>query len=241
MQHRVRSGTSAEDIASSTGWPLDKVLRYAEPLLAERAYVAEQAQSVEVRRSAGGASLARTAADAVGDQDITWDAWRRDDGRWVVTARYSDRGAEATAEWTYDHGGRNLHPLDDQARALMGVRTIPADDIAAIGEALDLVTARPAEPDESRPRLVAVPDAADKHGGRPAKAEGHPAGHATADTVTIPHPSSPARPAPEPAAPPAAGTKTPAAKAPAKGRKKRASVPTWDEILFGATKPDEPS
>ena len=52
----MRGGESAELIAAETGWPLDKVMRYAEPLLAERVFIAEQARAVEVRRSGGGAA-----------------------------------------------------------------------------------------------------------------------------------------------------------------------------------------
>ena len=62
----MRAGETAESIAGDTGWALDKVTRYAEPLLAERAYIAEQAQSVEIRRSGGGATLADTARTATG-------------------------------------------------------------------------------------------------------------------------------------------------------------------------------
>ena len=55
------------------------------------------------------------------------------------------------------------------------------------------------------------------------------------ETVTIAHPS--AAEEPEPAAP-AAERKAPARK-PKAPRKGRASVPSWDEILFGATKSDD--
>ncbi len=120
IQSRVRAGASAEVIAAETGWPLDKVLRYAEPLLAERAYIAGQAQGVEVRRSGGGATLLEAAAAALGSEPdsvvISWDAWRRDDGKWVVTATYSMQDGPQVAQWSYDHAGRNIHPLDDQAR-----------------------------------------------------------------------------------------------------------------------------
>ena len=51
VQARVRAGESPDVIAAESDWPLDKVMRYAEPLLAERAFIAEQAQTVEVRRS----------------------------------------------------------------------------------------------------------------------------------------------------------------------------------------------
>ena len=220
------------------------MLRYAEPLLAERAYIADQALAVEVRRSAGGATLRQAAAAALGvdvaSDAITWDALRRDDGQWVVCATYADRGSVRTAEWTYDHAGRNIHPLDDNARSLMGVRA-HVDDRDAIADALDLVAEPEPLPDpvDARPRLVAVPDAVDEpatdepdDAEEPADDEPDPV-TATSQTVTIPHPSSTAA---EPTTPAA---KAPAGKPKAKPRKGRASVPSWDEILFGATRPDD--
>ncbi len=228
IQSRVRAGASAEQVADDTGWPLDKVLRYAEPLLAEREFIAEQAQAVEVRRSSGGATLRQTAAAAVGvraDSDhFTWDAWRREDGKWVVSATYPEKNKSRTALWTYDHSGRNIHPLDDNARSLMGVRAV-VDDHDAIVDALDLVAEPVVEPEpaESRPRLVAVPDAdeSDSVEDEP-EAIGEPEPEAVAPTPT-----------PKPA--PAAKKSTAAAKA----RKGRAHVPSWDEILFGATRPED--
>lgn len=231
IQSRVRAGASAETVADDTGWPLDKVLRYAEPLLAERAFIAEKALLVEVRRSGGGATLRQTAAAAVGvpvDSDaITWDARRREDGKWVVVATYSERNRSSRAEWTYDHAGRNIHPLDDNARSLMGVRGIVNgdDDIA---EALDLVS----EPEaaEARPHLVAVPDADDKRSDDPAPPPGKPATTSPAK----PRPAAVDAATPAPAAVPAK-----AATRPKPARKGRAHVPSWDEILFGATRPDD--
>lgn len=250
IQARVRSGDSAEVIAAETGWPLDKVLRYAEPLLAERAYIAEQAQSVEVRRSGGGATLREAAAAALGTEPdsapVVWDALRRENGKWVVSAAFSDASGTHLAQWTYDHAGRNLHPLDDDARMLMGARPSTAADVEVdIADALDLaadIDVTRSEPAETRPHLVAVPDA-----DPPDEDDGYDA----QVTVTIAHPSATLEPGeagsepttavePEPAAEPVA---TPAArKAPAKKprpRKGRASVPSWDEILFGATRTDE--
>jgi len=204
--------------------------------LAERAFIADQALAVEVRRSSGGATLRQAAAAAVGvpteSDAITWDAWRREDGKWVVAATYSEKNKSRTAEWTYDHSGRNIHPLDDNARALMGVRSI-ADDRDAIADALDLVSEPEPEPIETRPRLMAVPDAED----------------AAADDVDDvdadeepdePENIAPVIEEPEPAPKPRTAKKAAPTKAPAaKSRKGRAHVPSWDEILFGATRPDD--
>lgn len=252
IQSRVRGGESADVVAAETGWPLDKVLRYAEPLLAERAFIAEQAQSVEIRRSGGGATLLESAqaalADAGGAADrdaVAWDAWRREDGKWIVAATYTDGSGAHTAQWSYDHGGRNIHPLDDEARTLMGARPVAVPDPEVdIAEALDLVADIPVireDAVEARPHLVAVPDAHDEADEtvEPGDAEksalfDEPAvpTHAN-ETVTIPHPSAPAEPESEPA------RKTPARKPKAPRKGGRASVPSWDEILFGATKSDE--
>lgn len=276
VQARVRAGESAEAIAADTGWALDKVTRYAEPLLAERAYIAEQAQSVEVRRSGGGATL-REATDAATDgAQVEWDAYRREDGRWVVTAQYGDARDVHVATWTYDHAGRNLHPQDDEARALMGARpvAVPADDLdeADIADALNLVAPIPVvrgEAEPARPHLVAVPDA-DEEQPSPDEPADEPTPLSSAHpTVALPAPKTPAKttrsttrstrakrgsktvtavPAesPEPAEPdeePAASTtpKPTTATAPRKPRtrKGRASVPTWDEILFGSGKPSD--
>ena len=248
VQSRVRAGASAEEVAAETGWPQDRVLRYAEPLLAERAYIAEQAQAVEVRRSGGGATLRQSAATAVGvdpeSDQIVWDARRREDGKWVVSARFADRGRDRLAEWTYDHAGHNLHPLDDDARALMGVRTVEAEAVDAITDALDLIAERPG-PTESRPRLVAVPDAEPEPGESTAASPDPTVDEGGQTTIAIPHPSSPAAapsPAPVDQAPVEPEPTAPAngkASAKSKARKRRASVPSWDEILFGATKAED--
>jgi len=252
IQARVRGGESAEVVAAETGWPLDKVLRYAEPLLAERAFIAEQAQAVEVRRSGGGATLLEAAYQALGADpeagSITWDAYRREDGKWIVTGAWVDTEGSHLARWTYDHGGRNLHPLDDDARTLMGARPVAVPDPELdIAEALDLVADIPVvrEAADVRPHLVAVPDAADDEA-----EDGETADDETADelpldielpladdtqTVAIPHPAA-VEPTPEPAA---AKPAAPAPKPKAKAKRGRASVPSWDEILFGATKHDD--
>lgn len=277
----MRSGESAESVAADTGWDLAKVLRYAEPLLDERAFMAQQGSSVEVRRSGGGATLAESCAEQLGAEradTVVWDSYRRGDGRWIITADVPPQGRAA---WTYDHRGRNLHPLDDLARALMGAAPMATplvtdDDIVA---ALDLATPVSVVRDApvGRPHLVAVESVeetdadSDRSGSSDAgpgddgaiddatfddaphddaSAEGAGAAGAGADehdrrassttyeqeTITLqrdtpPRPEAPAR-RPEEDEPRPAGRK-------ARGRKGRASIPSWDEILFGAGRNDD--
>lgn len=171
IQARVRAGSSAEEVAAETGWPLAKVERYAGPPLAERAYVAQLAQAVEVRRSGGvvtgvGVTLADTVARVLWDEgmiraSVTWDARRRDDGKWVVIASFTTSRGPVQASWTYDNAGRNLHPIDEAARRLMGV------SVEQVGEARTPLPMAPVHdiddpqpltaPSTARPHLVSLP------------------------------------------------------------------------------------
>jgi hypothetical protein len=45
IQSRVRAGESAEQVAASSGMPLDRVLRFAAPMLQERERVVAQARA----------------------------------------------------------------------------------------------------------------------------------------------------------------------------------------------------
>lgn len=223
----MRAGASAEIIAAETGWPLDKVARYAEPPLAERAFIAERAQQVEMRRSGGRVRLADSVELVLGPDHaraVIWDAYRRDDGRWIVTAALPASTGRPAGTWTYDPAGPNLHPLDEPARWLMGVSDEPLIDY--ITDEVDAVDA--VEP--ARPHLTAVPALEDE----PADVTVTVAEPASADdAAATPVPAEPQQgefPIEQPG-----GAK--ARKPRPKGR--RASVPSWDEILFGASRGDD--
>ena len=204
MQARVRAGATPEVVAAESGWPLDKVQRYADPPLAERAFIAQQAQAVTLLGGSTPATLSELAGQtiaALGLDSLEWDAFRREaDGRWVLTAIVP--GSDQLATWSYDPTGRNVHPQNTFARVLMGMaEPTPVDEPVASSE-----PAHPSQRDD-RPHLTAVP----------APEEVHP----RADTLTLD--------VPEPA-------KHEAKRRP---KSKRASVPSWDEILFGTQRGDE--
>ena len=123
IQARIRAGATAEDVAAASGLPLERVRRFEGPVLTERAWVAQQAQATEVRRPGGDVELGRLVSErlaelGVDDADILWDAWRRDDGLWVVIATFPVPPNTHVATWTYDSGGRTMTVADDNARAL---------------------------------------------------------------------------------------------------------------------------
>jgi len=191
VQARVRAGASPQIVASETGWPLEKVMRYAEPLLSERAFVAEQAQVVTLHREGLPLSVIATqSAEAMGLSAPDWDAVRHEDGRWFVTAKTD--GHEAI--WIFDATGRTVQAQNTFARVLMGL----SEEAST----------------ETRPRLVAVPEQEDESTSEPSVASDSL--DSRQDTLTLPMPDSPASPAPK-----------------KRAKTKRASVPSWDEILFG--------
>jgi len=125
IQQRVRHGQSPDDIAASSGLTLDRVMRFAGPVLAEREHMAAQARDVELRDSGTSLTVTATVTTALerGGVDVElleWDAWRREDGRWSLLASWDpedDVAAGATAAlWIYDPAGRTV-VADDPASA----------------------------------------------------------------------------------------------------------------------------
>jgi hypothetical protein len=130
IQSRIRSGESADDVARIAGVPVDRVLRYAGPVLQERAMLAQHARRTKLRTSDKGASLAevvdgRLAQHGVDAEKISWDAYRRDDGTWRIVATWPSGKATAQAIWELDKARQQVTPHDDMAQYLCAERPIP--------------------------------------------------------------------------------------------------------------------
>ena len=128
VQARLRAGEDAAEIAAATGTGEDRVRRYEGPVLAERAHVATQARALPVRwRDGSGRSPALedlVAERLVGrgaDGGPAWDAWRREDGAWLVQAVFRAGSRERRATWSLDLQRAHLEALDDEARWLSSV------------------------------------------------------------------------------------------------------------------------
>ncbi len=126
IQARIRAGETAEEIADAAGIPVERVRWFEGPVLAERAYVADQAQSASVRRagdSASGPRLGdivpgRLSAAGVDPADGQWDSRKRGDGNWQVSLTFSASGRLHIAEWIFDPRRRHVMPDDDNAARL---------------------------------------------------------------------------------------------------------------------------
>jgi hypothetical protein len=227
IQARIRAGFSAEQIAQSAGLSVAKVERFAGPVVQERSYVAQQACLVGVRRLTDSVSTplgdlvsGRLAERGVAADDLRWDSWRRDDGRWQLVLEYPVAEKTRSAAWVYDPMRRTVDPDDEEARWLT-----------------DEERAAPEPPRQQPARLTAVPAPEPD----PSTQEHDTVPVLTRATVEEPG-DLPA--AEEPAAVAEAATEADdepaiAPRRPTRGGR-RAAVPSWDEILFGAgTKRDE--
>jgi hypothetical protein len=111
-------------------------MRFAHPVLQERARVAEQSLKARVRLTEG------TSAGTLGqfmterlrllgaDLDVVrWDAARSADGSWSVTGAWTAGGSSGVTRWTFDVAARQVAPLDaataDFAEGTRLVRVVP--------------------------------------------------------------------------------------------------------------------
>ena len=254
IQARIRAGETPEAVAQAAQTSVDKIMAFAAPVLAERQHIAERAQRSSVRRTDGGqpASGTRTLGDAaashlrsanVDPATVEWDAWRREDGRWSLTAAYSSPERSGTAELTFDAPGNYVTLDNEDARWLVGeavaVAPAPHDDLrharqrrlSAVGDldqelplgedVIGLVSEQPVEAflDDTPPT---DPEVAAEESALREEAE-----HAAADDDEGEH---------EHLEHPGHHEHEPPSRRPVKKTRGRASVPSWDEIMFGGGK-----
>jgi Protein of unknown function (DUF3071) len=232
IQDRIRAGETADEIADAAGVPIERVRRFEGPVLAERAYRAQEAQRATIRQpgeSGPGPRLGdivteRLTKFGAGPEDALWDSRKRTDGNWQVQLMFTAGGRPHMAEWVFDPRRRHVTPADDDAGRL----SLPEADLPAASRGPAPVTRATVTPIATRLAPLGPP-------------------------APVPGPGAPGQPEPEPerrpaaqartsreaaveedaaTQPPAAARERPARKA-AGGRSRRSSVPSWDEIMFG--------
>ena len=165
IQTRIRRGESPDEVAAAAGVPVEQIIGFATPVLAEREYMCEQARKTPIRRkhvSGAGALLGvlvdeNVAAGGASPGDVQWDSWRREDGRWTVVVSPSNASQPAT--FLFDAKSRYVLPADEYAHDLVGDVSIPDSGDMAIADALreQAEAAAPATEDEA-PEDVAADD-----------------------------------------------------------------------------------
>jgi hypothetical protein len=265
IQARIRAGESPEAVAAAAQTSVEKIMPFAAPVLAEREHVAQRAQRASIRRPASSGAAAtgsRTLGDAVAGHlraqnvdpgAVDWDAWRREDGRWTLTAHFRSEAREGQAAFTFDAPGNYVSADDDEARWLIGdtvagpapqpaaatgddlatarrrrLAAVPADELPLGEDAIDLVSDDPVHdhPDEtaalgSEAPVEAYLDEPDPLTRTSEIDRVEEDDDADGDAGEPDHDHRADEPSGRPAR-----------------RKGRASVPSWDEIMFGGGKHD---
>ncbi|WP_344322892.1 septation protein SepH [Aeromicrobium halocynthiae] len=161
IQTRVRRGETVAQVAEAAGVPTEQIEGFAGPVLAERAYMSEQARSSAVRRKhVDGSAMAlgvlveqAAADDGASPDDVGWDAWRREDGRWSISVVVPGRDR---AMFLFDHKSRFAVPADEAAHEL--VRDVPTADASAQMAIADALQAQEPVP-AAEPEVTASPEA----------------------------------------------------------------------------------
>lgn len=127
IQAHIRSGMSAQDVASITGVPLEDIQRFEGPVLAEREYVIDSALAVPVHTAMdtefdahhatfGSAILARLRE--LGATGERWASWKEESSGWVVKLSFTSEQIDHDARWRFDPRKASLAPLNNEAETL---------------------------------------------------------------------------------------------------------------------------
>lgn len=241
IQARLRAGQTAEQVATAAGVPVDRVRRFEGPVRDERMHAVEAARAAATRRGSDSTTMGEQADEhlleiAVEPDSIAWDSWRREDGTWLVQLSFRSADRHRTAHWLWDPTKRTLAAADADAAAisdpdatdglLEGIAAVVDDDhpsrvgLTLVREDAAIELIEPiAGLDEPEPPVPPLMD----------------------DLLAMDPPADP-DPAEQPEPPEPAERRTGRtdrqAEADGVAPGRRATVPSWDEILFGTRPPE---
>ncbi len=261
IQARIRAGETPEAVAQAAQTTVDAIMPFAAPVLAERQHVAERAQRSSVRRTGqpGQPGGARTLGEAIGahlrgrniDPDIvSWDSARREDGKWNLSGEFTTAARSGIARFTFDAPGNYVVADNDDATWLLGDGA--ADAPAAATPSNDLERARARRQatggEQELPlgddAISMIRDEASLGAEQPVEAflddlpaqpEPSDSTDAVEDGDVVAELDAAEQGETDSSEDPSGDeTSEPARRKPAKKRG-RASVPSWDEIMFGGS------
>jgi hypothetical protein len=127
IQRLLRAGQTAEQIARENNTTIEKVERFAGPILSERIYIIDQAQQIVIRKEGGrdavtllGTVISRLAPRNIDSSELSWDTWRLEDGTWTLELHYPNSSGIGIAQWSFDSVLRTVTSMDENARWMMG-------------------------------------------------------------------------------------------------------------------------
>jgi Protein of unknown function (DUF3071) len=128
IQAKIRAGASVEQVASAAGVDIERVKRFANPVLLERSRAAELATAAHPVLADGPSVLtlletvtAALVARGLDPEAPSWDAWRNEDGRWTVQMGWKAGMSDNVAHFRYTPGahGGTVTAFDDGACELI--------------------------------------------------------------------------------------------------------------------------
>src|SRR5579875_246524 len=152
IQARIRAGASVEQVAEAAGVDIERVQRFAHPVLLERSRAAELATAAHPVLADGPAVLTlletvttALVARGLNPDNTTWDAWRNEDGRWTVQLGWKAGRSDNVAHFRFSPGahGGTVTAIDDAASELIDPDfDRPLRPVAAVAQ-LDLPEPEP--------------------------------------------------------------------------------------------------
>ena len=231
IQARLRAGVTVEQLVTEFGVDEARVRRFEGPVMQERAYVAQRSQRARIKGNTDEITLGDQIENLLLERgqsvdELVWDATRGEETFWTVSVT---RGG-AIALFGFDTASQSVWPLNDVARTLIGLaptnqpRLVPVPSETAIPK--PTITSVPAAPIASKPAAAATPPAPIATKPVATESTSTPIVSAQPETVSSFEPEPAEVNQDEP-------VMTDPDVKPAGKKSKRASVPSWDEILFG--------
>ena len=132
IQRFLRAGQTSDQIARENNISIEKIERFAGPILSERIYIIDQAQQIVIRKEGGrdavtllGVVISRLAPRNIDSSELSWETWRLEDGTWTIELHYPNSTGVGIAQWNFDAVLRTVTSMDENARWMMGDEPAP--------------------------------------------------------------------------------------------------------------------
>jgi hypothetical protein len=148
LQARLRAGESMESISENGRVSMEKIERYSHPILQERSYIISLAQKAEIKKlksTLNEVVEAKLSPRGVEMKNCEWNAYRNEDGTWQILLEYPTRDGKGNATWRFESTKRRIESDDDGARWIMDEEPAPIEAVV-----------RPIRSEEAPPRLISI-------------------------------------------------------------------------------------
>ena len=148
LQARLRAGESMESISENGRVSMEKIERYSHPILQERSYIISLAQKAEIKKlksTLNEVVEAKLSPRGVDMKHCEWNAYRNEDGTWHILLEYPTRDGKGNATWRFESTKRRIESDDDGARWIMDEEPAPMEAVV-----------RPIRSEEAPPRLISI-------------------------------------------------------------------------------------